>query len=67
MNIITKKRLKNIYKIGILVMMITILTAASFIEDKKTTQTTSSNNINNNKKIGWGISRNGKLHSIYRW
>ena len=40
MNIITKKQLKNIYKIGILVIMITILTASSFIEDKKTTQTT---------------------------
>ena len=36
MNIITKKQLKNIYKIGILVIMITILTASSFIEDKKT-------------------------------
>lgn len=58
MNIITKKQLKNIYKIGILVMMITILTASSFIEDKKTTQTTSSNNVSNNKKIGWGIKRN---------
>lgn len=61
MNIITKKQLKNIYKIGILVMMITILTASSFMEDKKTTQTTSSNNISNNKKIGWGILRN-KTH-----
>lgn len=61
MNIITKKQLKNIYKIGILVIMITILTASSFIEDKKTTQTTSSNNVSNNKKIGWGISRN-KTH-----
>ncbi len=58
MNIITKKQLKNIYKIGILVIMITILTASSFIEDKKTTQTTSSNNVSNNKKIGWGIKRN---------
>lgn len=58
MNIITKKQLKSIYKIGILVMMITILTASSFIEDKKTTQTTSSNNVSNNKKIGWGIKRN---------
>ena len=58
MKIITKKQLKNIYKIGILVIMITILTASSFIEDKKTTQTTSSNNVSNNKKIGWGIKRN---------
>ena len=58
MNIITKKQLKNIYKIGILVMMITILTASSFIEDKKTTKTTSSNTVSNNKKIGWGIKRN---------
>ncbi len=61
MNIITKKQLKNIYKIGILVIMITIFTASSLIEDKKTTQTTSSNNISNNKKIGWGILRN-KTH-----
>lgn len=61
MNIITKKQLKNIYKIGILVIMITIFTASSLIEGKKTTQTTSSNNISNNKKIGWGILRN-KTH-----
>ena len=35
MNIITKKQLKNIYKIGILVIMITILTASSFIKTRK--------------------------------
>lgn len=58
MYIITKKQLRNIYKIGILVMMITILTASSFIDDKNKVQTTSSNNISFNKKIGWGIKRN---------